>query len=164
MGVWECKVCGKSVVSRYELLKHCKLKQQVKLQQQSDDIELKRDCILKSLCAYLNEDSNTDIKEYLSANFEDAKSAIAQTTVGLSVMLKEGADEDEQPEDVGVVIEGVELLNNLRSISCGVIMLFGLIYALNLSYPSELKFTFEFFQKVLMNLDGKKTVSEGSNT
>uniref|UniRef100_A0A7N8YE98 Uncharacterized protein n=1 Tax=Mastacembelus armatus TaxID=205130 RepID=A0A7N8YE98_9TELE len=63
--------------------------------------------------------------------------------------------QNEQPEDVGVVIEDVELLNNLRSISCEV-MLFGLIYALNLSYTSELKFIFEFFQKVLMNLDGNK--------
>ena len=26
MGIWKCKVCGISVVSRYELLKHSKLK------------------------------------------------------------------------------------------------------------------------------------------
>ncbi len=61
-----------------------------------------------------------------------------------------------EPVDVGVVIEGVKLLHHLKSISFGLVMLFGLIYALNLSYPQSLKFTFEFFQKVLMNLDGSK--------
>ena len=44
----------------------------------------------------------------------------------------------------------------LVSISFGCAMLFGLIYTLNLTYPQELKFTFEIFQKVLMNLDGNK--------
>ena len=68
----------------------------------------------------------------------------------------EGADEEDNPEDVGVVVEGVELLGNLKSISMGFAILFGLIYILNLSYPHELKYTFEFFQKVLMNLDGNK--------
>lgn len=32
---------------------------------QSEDIEVKRDCVLRGLCAYLNEESNTLIKEYL---------------------------------------------------------------------------------------------------
>lgn len=41
----------------------------------------------------------------------------------------------EQPEDVGLVLEGVEMLINLSSI------LFGVIYALKLSYKLELKFT-----------------------
>lgn len=76
--------------------------------------------------------------------------------MGLYVIQKEGADDEEKPEDVGVVIEGVELLCKLGSISYGCAMLFGLIYTLNLSYPQELKFTFKFFQKVLMNLDGNR--------
>lgn len=75
--------------------------------------------------------------------------------MGVYVIRKEGADK-EKPEDVGVVIEGVELLCNLESISFGCVILFGLSYTLNLSYPQEHKFTFEFFQKVLMNLDGYK--------
>ncbi|KAI4820784.1 hypothetical protein KUCAC02_028752 [Chaenocephalus aceratus] len=122
----------------------------------SEDIELKRDSVLKSLCAYLKEDSNSIIKEYLNVRSEEAESAIPQTTMGLYVIRNEGAQEEDGPEDVGVIIEGVELLSNLRSISSGWAMLFGLIYTLNLSYPQELKFTFEFLQKVLMNLDGNK--------
>ncbi|XP_058500363.1 uncharacterized protein LOC131469446 [Solea solea] len=122
----------------------------------SEDIEVKRDCVLQGLCAYLNEDSNTLIKKYLNVNIAEAEREIAQTTMGLYVIQKEGADEEGKPEDVGVVIEGVELLCNLGSVSFGCAMLFGLIYTLNLSYPQELKFTFEFFQKVLMNLDGNR--------
>ncbi|KAI3357110.1 hypothetical protein L3Q82_015579 [Scortum barcoo] len=123
---------------------------------ESEDIEVKRDCVLRSLCVYLNEDSNTLIKEYLNVNSEEAEREIAQTTMGLYVIQKDGADDKEKPEDVGVVIEGVEVLCKLGSISFGCAMLFELIYILNLSYPQELKFTFEFFQKVLMNLDGNK--------
>lgn len=51
---------------------------------------------------------------------------ITQTTVGLYVIHKEGANEEEIPQDVGVVIEGVELLRDLRNILCGCAMLFGL--------------------------------------
>ncbi len=72
------------------------------------------------------------------------------------MIRKEGAGAEDEPVDVGVAIDGVKLLHNLKSISFELAMLFGLIYALNLSYPQSLKFTFEFFQKVLMNLDGSK--------
>lgn len=76
--------------------------------------------------------------------------------MGLYVIQKGDFDDEGKPSDVGVVIEGLELLSDLGSISYGFAMLFGLIYALNLSYPQELKFTFEFFQKVMMNMDGSR--------
>ena len=50
----------------------------------------------------------------------------------------------EEPDDIGVVIEGVKVLNNVRSATMAFIMLFGLIYALDLSFPDNLKYTFEF--------------------
>ncbi|KAM7405402.1 hypothetical protein PAMP_012667 [Pampus punctatissimus] len=122
----------------------------------SERIEVTRDCILQSLCAYFNEDCSTLIKEYSNYSGEETQRQIAQTTMGIYVVRREGADDVEEPETVGVVIEGMELLTELRSICYGCVMLFGLIYNLNLNYPQELKYAFEFIQKVLMNLDGKK--------
>ncbi|XP_056297690.1 uncharacterized protein LOC130211094 isoform X1 [Pseudoliparis swirei] len=119
---------------------------------QCDDINSRQERVLRSLCVYLNEDDETLIKEYMNRNLEEADRESA--TMGLHVVRKEGADAGEEPEHVGVVIEGVELLSNLGSVSFGFSMLFGLIYCLNMSYPQGLKFTFEFLQKVLMNLDG----------
>ncbi|KAK9979866.1 hypothetical protein ABG768_013274, partial [Culter alburnus] len=89
-------------------------------------------------------------------NPEEAENGISETTLGLFVIHKEGAGAEDEPGDAGIVIEGAKLIQHLKSISFGLVMLFGLIYALNLSYPQSLRFTFKFFQKVLMSLDGSK--------
>ncbi|XP_051779497.1 uncharacterized protein LOC114646060 isoform X1 [Erpetoichthys calabaricus] len=120
-----------------------------------DNIDLRRECVLKSLCVYLNEDMGNVVKEYLNGNPNDAEREIEQTVMGIYVIRREGEDDTEEAEDVGVVLEGVEVLNELKNIVSAFIMLFGLIYALNLSYPHDLKFTFEVLQKVIMNMDGQ---------
>uniref|UniRef100_A0A3Q2DF45 Uncharacterized protein n=1 Tax=Cyprinodon variegatus TaxID=28743 RepID=A0A3Q2DF45_CYPVA len=51
--------------------------------------------------------------------------------------------------DVGVVLEGVEVLHNLQSINHAWVMLYGLIYPLK----KTLKNTLEFYQKILMDLE-----------
>ena len=59
-------------------------------------------------------------------------------------------------EDIGVVIEGITVLRDLDCVILAFIMLFGLIYALDLNFPDNLKYTFKFIQKILMNLDGHR--------
>uniref|UniRef100_UPI003AAE858A uncharacterized protein isoform X1 n=1 Tax=Centroberyx gerrardi TaxID=166262 RepID=UPI003AAE858A len=125
----------------------------------NENINIKRDCILRSLSVYLNEDMETLVKEYVVSDSEprEAELGIVQTTMGIYVTRVEGAGPgDELFADVGVVLEGVEVLQNLQSVTLGRVMLFGLIYALNLSYPKDLKCTFEVFQKILMELDTTK--------
>lgn len=56
--------------------------------------------------------------------------AIEDTTVGIYV-LKENASSDEP--DKRVVLEGTEVLHSLDNVSLAVVMLFQLMYALNLS-------------------------------
>lgn len=49
-------------------------------------------------------------------------------------------------EDIGIVLEGIKVLQNLDNVTLAVAMLFGLMYALNLSYPADLRYTFEVIQ------------------
>ncbi|XP_052427891.1 uncharacterized protein LOC128021448 isoform X2 [Carassius gibelio] len=124
--------------------------------EENEDINTRRDCILRCLSVYLNEDIETLVKEYVDTESVEAESLIAQTTMGIYVIRAEGTGPEEEPSDVGVVLEGVEVLQNLPSVTLGCVMLFGLIYALNLNYPKDLKCTFEAFQKILMELDTTK--------
>lgn len=82
---------------------------------------------------------------------EDGERDITATVMGIYTVVRDGEDE---PKDVGIVIEGTKVLQNMDSVMKAFIVLFGLIYALDLSYPDTLKYTFEFCQKIIMNLDG----------
>uniref|UniRef100_A0A3B5R2X8 Uncharacterized protein n=1 Tax=Xiphophorus maculatus TaxID=8083 RepID=A0A3B5R2X8_XIPMA len=84
-----------------------------------------------------------------------AEIAIAETFLGIFVIPPEGAEAADAHLDVGLVLEGVEVMNSLGSVLFAIVMLLGLIYALNLSYPQELKHTFEVLQKIIMKVDGK---------
>lgn len=89
----------------------------------------------------------------------EAEADVAGTTMAIYTVEAEGDDHDGPGglfADVGVVLEGVEVLHNLQSINRACIMLYGLIYALYLSYPKSLKNTFEAYQKILMDLESSK--------
>lgn len=59
-----------------------------------------------------------------------------------------------------VVLKGEEVIQYLQSLTLGCLMHFGLIYALNFSYPKELKCTFEVFQKNPNSTGHNKTSTE----
>ncbi|TKS65552.1 hypothetical protein D9C73_028014 [Collichthys lucidus] len=117
-------------------------------------IERRRECVIRGLCIYLNGGPESLIKTYLDAS-SDASHGMEAIVMG-SMSYNEGAESDEDPEDVGVIIEGVNVLQGLRNVANGCVLLLGLIYSLNLSYPKELKHTFEFLQKVVMELNGNR--------
>lgn len=75
---------------------------------------------------------------------DEALQDLAQHVMKVYVIHKEG----DNHQDVGIVIEGQEVIDCLSNVTQACAILMGLIYALNLSYPKELKFTIEAFQKI----------------
>jgi len=59
------------------------------------------------------------------------------------------------PTNIAIILEGQEVLSGLPSVANAVSILLGLLYAFNLEYPKTMKLTFEYIQKVIMDLDPK---------
>ncbi|XP_062239270.1 uncharacterized protein LOC133949105 [Platichthys flesus] len=121
--------------------------------EENDTIATRRVCNLKSLAVYFNEDPEKLIKEYLDVNFDNAQRQMDGTAIGIYVIKHEGADASDPPEDVGIIVEDVAVLQDIGDAATATALLLAVIYNLNLSYPPELKYTFEFLQKVLMGID-----------
>lgn len=64
------------------------------------------------------------------------------------VVEHEGHEATDAPEDVGILVGGGTVLQDRRDVANGCTALLGLIYSLNLIYPKDLRYTFEFPQKV----------------
>ncbi|XP_058877116.1 uncharacterized protein LOC131733175 isoform X5 [Acipenser ruthenus] len=57
------------------------------------------------------------------------------------------------PIKISIVLESEVMVTNLPRLADAFLVMFGLIYALHLSYPKELANTFEFVQKILLGLE-----------
>ncbi|CAM4276629.1 unnamed protein product [Leuciscus chuanchicus] len=123
---------------------------------ENDTISTRRACILRALSVYLNEDYENLMKEYADTDFENSERDMANTVIGIYIIRPEDAEACDPPSDVGLIVEGVTVLQNIGDVTKACALLLGVIYCLNLSYPSDLKYTFEFFQKVLLGLDAQK--------
>ncbi|XP_063078495.1 uncharacterized protein LOC134468503 isoform X2 [Engraulis encrasicolus] len=126
---------------------------------QGADADIRRECILKALIIYLGEHVEDLLKEYMVSQKDQAVQELERTTMAVFV-FRENSSLLQQPQDVGIIIDGVEVLNELPSVAAGVVMLFGLCYALNMEYPQGFRFTFEALQKILMELGSNKMTSK----
>ncbi|XP_038063111.1 uncharacterized protein LOC119733814 [Patiria miniata] len=123
----------------------------VHVSQQSNSIAVKREVVIRALCEYLNEDIGILVKHFSDTQKEEMKEQQERSTMGIFVSRKAG--EWDLPADVSLVVEGVEILSNISDVATACALLFGVIYAMNLSYPKEHKYLFEVLQKIIMELD-----------
>ncbi|XP_071343618.1 uncharacterized protein [Trachinotus anak] len=130
---------------------------------QNETVEKKRECILRALCIYLNEDLNILFKEYLDSDATAVQRELERLIFGIYSVSVEGGDATTPPADVGIVIEGVEVLPDLGDVASACALLMGVIYALNLSYPQELKAFFEVLQKFFLQLDDCRLSTKDSD-
>lgn len=79
---------------------------------------------------------------------------LEKTTIGICVIKKEGVLGDY--DDIGIVVDGVMILEQIKSVAQACALMLGTIYVLNLAYPKELKYYYEFVQKFLMQMDSER--------
>uniref|UniRef100_A0A673KVF8 Uncharacterized protein n=1 Tax=Sinocyclocheilus rhinocerous TaxID=307959 RepID=A0A673KVF8_9TELE len=75
----------------------------------------------------------------------DKKKKIYMTSKGI-FMLKGRAEKE--PSDVVIVLEAVIVLQDLHNLAFATVVLFGLLYILNLKYPRKLRYTSEILPHI----------------
>uniref|UniRef100_A0A3B4G4E9 Uncharacterized protein n=1 Tax=Pundamilia nyererei TaxID=303518 RepID=A0A3B4G4E9_9CICH len=80
------------------------------------------------------------LQNILEPTAQARKKLICETTMGIYII--KSRDANGSPEDIGIVLEGQRVWQDLDNYTLAAAMLFGLMYTLNLTYPLE-KYTFE---------------------
>uniref|UniRef100_G3NGR5 Uncharacterized protein n=1 Tax=Gasterosteus aculeatus TaxID=69293 RepID=G3NGR5_GASAC len=124
------------------------------LKSEIHDIHTKRTTVLHALPVYLCEDASGFFRTCTDKSDEPELDGVA---VGLLTVI---SDHDTSPVHynpvrISVIIES-DAMVSLPRLGDAFLVIFGLIYALHLSYPKALTNTFEFTEKILLGLESGK--------
>ena len=98
-------------------------------------------------------------KLYLYLQDNDAIADVTQLVpVGVLTVIPEDRQQPGphalhlEPSNIAIILEGNIVMDDIGSHAQAFCVTFGLIYALHLDYPKRLKNTFDFIQRVILNL------------
>ncbi|XP_034052381.1 uncharacterized protein LOC117532895 [Gymnodraco acuticeps] len=120
------------------------------------NVEGRRDTIIRCLMEFLGESTEEVIKDYQDVSKDIVKDDYAGELMKIFVVRNSAAQGDANAGHVSIVIEETEVQDGCKSVSNACILLMGIIYAMNLVYPPKVKYTFEVFQKLFLELNSQK--------
>ncbi|KAL6489211.1 hypothetical protein MHYP_G00029520 [Metynnis hypsauchen] len=130
-----------------------KMNQVLMLLDQDAGVDNRREVVIRGLMVYLSENAEHLITHYQHINGDLDPDDL---THHMLKIVTKGGSADGSPLEAGIILEGVQVIAGLQSVPNACVILVGLMYAVNLSYPRPLRYTFEFFQKMLLELDSGK--------
>ncbi|XP_059366263.1 sterile alpha motif domain-containing protein 3-like [Carassius carassius] len=119
------------------------------------DVTARRTAVLRGLAVLLGEDTT----DFFHTCF-DIDIVAPQVSIGILTVVPEDSPMSPQGlplevTDTAIILESVIAMDGLENVPHAMCFVFGLIYALNMEYPSQLKNTFEFIQRVFLSLGHK---------
>ncbi|KAL7838365.1 hypothetical protein AOLI_G00267690 [Acnodon oligacanthus] len=130
-----------------------KMNEVLMLLDQDAGVDNCREVVIRGLMVYLSENTEHLITHYQHTNGDLDPDDLKHHTLQ---MVTKGGSADGSPLEAGILLEGVQVTAGLKSVLNACVILIGLMYAVNLSYPKPLRYTFKFFQKILLELDSGK--------
>ncbi|XP_056332696.1 uncharacterized protein LOC130244337 [Danio aesculapii] len=119
---------------------------------ENNAVEVWREVAIRCLVVYLGEKEEDLFKEF--ANTQEFEADLEKQVMTIAIIGDQSTLELNHKTET-IVVEGIRILNGMDISRCCALLM-GIIYALNLSYPKELKYTCEVFQKLFLELDGLK--------
>lgn len=94
-----------------------------------------------------------EVCHFLIQHTDSEEEMIRSMTLGIITAVEDVTDPIPcDCNDVTLVIEEAVVLRGLGDIPNAYVNMMGLLYALNINYPKNLKYTFEVIQRLLMNI------------
>lgn len=119
-----------------------------------DIVSQRKQVALRGLPIFVRDDPATFFLKCLDTDHEQ------RVLRGVSVGLLAVAEDDDATttptvRDVAVVLEGAVVLHDLPDLCTGFAYLFGLLYAMNIEYPKQMRYTFEAVQTIFFELGSR---------
>ncbi|RXN05340.1 hypothetical protein ROHU_033485 [Labeo rohita] len=102
-----------------------------------------------------------EMKSLLDKLDEQDTDALSCSTKGVKIGILSVVEDDVATVtslptviNIAIILEEAIVLEDIKDLPSAFAYLFGLLYALNMEYPKELKYSFEVIQKVFMDLGG----------
>ncbi|KAM4572453.1 uncharacterized protein PAE49_007621 [Odontesthes bonariensis] len=122
----------------------------------SDILWHRKDAALRGLPVFLRDEPKELFRECLETDVDDV--ALQGVAVGILYVREDcGPGTSTRVQNIAVLLEERVVLQDLPDTPTALAYLFGLLYALNISYPKALKYTFETLQNIFMEIGPKCT-------